>query len=92
MSTRIRTGANESPSGNRIVAGAVGAGDALRRGARQLQVRLSRQVPRTRPAVDDRGLEQPRIRLVHRPRTGERREVRRPLRGRLARDPARNRA
>ena len=53
--------------------------------------RRRRQVPRVRPPADDRRLEQPPVRVVHRPRARERREVRRALLRRLLVDAARER-
>ena len=69
---------------DRRLAGAVRVRDALGGCARQLQVGVAREVARVRTAVEDRRLEQPRVRLVHGPRTRERREVRRTLRAGLA--------
>ena len=73
------------------VARAVGLRDAVRRRASEREVRRLRQMARAGPgAVGVDRLEQPRVRVVHRPRAGQRGEVRRPLRPRLPPTPARD--
>ena len=72
--------------------GAVRARDALRRRAREFQIRLARQVQRIRATIDHRRLEQPRVGRVHRPGARKSRKIRRALSARLPRHTARHRA
>ena len=72
--------------------GAVGVTDPLGRLLRCGEVCLAGDVPRVGNTADHRRLEQPRVRLVHGARPGERGEIRGPLSAGLARHPTRHRA
>ena len=88
--TRTRTGERvHVRKRNPRVRRPVGVRDALRRGAPEREVRGLGEVARAgASAVGEDRLEQPRVGIVHRPRAGQRREVRRPLRPRLPSAPA----
>ena len=93
--TRIRTGANVAPSGKRDgprrrppFAAATRAA-AARPSSRYASLR---EMARVRPAARPRRLEQPVVRVVHRPRAAERGEIGGALRGVARAEPARDRA
>ena len=91
--TRTRTGAKDAPSGNATRTPRAPLARATRSAAARPSARYSAllEVLRPRPcAVGEDRLEQPRVRVVHRPRARERAEVGRALRPRLPRAPARD--
>ena len=89
--TRTRTGANEPASGNAtrtLPAPLARATRVARRPAEREVLGLAEVVRARRLAVGEHRLEQPRVRVMHRPCRRERAEVRGPLRPRLPPTPA----